>query len=593
MPSIAELQSQQLMSARKQSAAMAGGQESFRAVSQETLVAPTSDLTDRRTLADWMEVVVAVEPGVVVASEAAHGILADGTTDNASALNALFASGAKDIYLPPGVYNFGSQLTIPSYVRVRGAGLGATILRGTFATGNAIVLGTAATLEGVGVTHSGSRTAGYSVVMDGSNRATVRDCEFQNYFLAISMKGANAGSLIVGARILRCTFFNPKTGTGSGGIVVDFYSSCIIDDITMIGPSSTPWPDFGLRLGAGDTFFGDNSNISNHGQALLIDPDSGSGCYSPTFTNFVFDNAHNAGGTASAVVFAPGSTGAVRNARFTSCWFGFADAQGCRINPTGPVDGVEFVNCEFNDNGDSGIRVNGTNIKNWSVIGGSGAGNTTAAINISGGASYFRIEGFTAGDIASRGVNGKGITIQSGTSDYYIVTGNICVGNTTAQIEDAGTGTHKLVDFNQTGVAGFTDNAIIRADGTFGRRQNSGVTVGDDDRIVAPGGLQSRQLTVADDAATSFTVPGSAESFMLFLMSISNLAGMVTGRATSSVYTTKIGGGADLAVTTGALTGTTGADGKLTVSAHTDGKVYIENRMGLSLSFGVVLFAAG
>lgn len=37
---------------------------------------------------------------------------------------------------------------------------------------------------------------------------------------------------------------------------------------------------------------------------------------------------------------------------------------------------------------------------------------------------------------------------------------------------------------------------------------------------------------------------------------------------------------ADLAATTGVLTGTTGTDGKFTVSAHTDGKLYLENRLG-------------
>jgi hypothetical protein len=34
--------------------------------------------------------------------------------------------------------------------------------------------------------------------------------------------------------------------------------------------------------------------------------------------------------------------------------------------------------------------------------------------------------------------------------------------------------------------------------------------------------------------------------------------------------------------TTGALTGTTGADGDLTVSAHSDGNIYLENRRGAS-----------
>lgn len=36
-------------------------------------------------------------------------------------------------------------------------------------------------------------------------------------------------------------------------------------------------------------------------------------------------------------------------------------------------------------------------------------------------------------------------------------------------------------------------------------------------------------------------------------------------------------------VTTGALTGTTGVNGNVTVSAHTDGNIYVENRSGVTL----------
>lgn len=45
----------------------------------------------------------------------------------------------------------------------------------------------------------------------------------------------------------------------------------------------------------------------------------------------------------------------------------------------------------------------------------------------------------------------------------------------------------------------------------------------------------------------------------------------------------------DIEVTTGALTGTTGTDVKCTVSAHTDGDIYIENRLGVSISLGYTL----
>ena len=42
----------------------------------------------------------------------------------------------------------------------------------------------------------------------------------------------------------------------------------------------------------------------------------------------------------------------------------------------------------------------------------------------------------------------------------------------------------------------------------------------------------------------------------------------------------------------GALAGTTGTDGKFTVSANTDGKVYFENRMGASVTFGYIFIGS-
>jgi hypothetical protein len=47
--------------------------------------------------------------------------------------------------------------------------------------------------------------------------------------------------------------------------------------------------------------------------------------------------------------------------------------------------------------------------------------------------------------------------------------------------------------------------------------------------------------------------------------------------------------GAEVAVTTGALDGTTGTDGKFTISPHTDSKIYIENRRGTTISIGITL----
>lgn len=101
------------------------------------------------------------------------------------------------------------------------------------------------------------------------------------------------------------------------------------------------------------------------------------------------------------------------------------------------------------------------------------------------------------------------------------------------------------------------------------------------------------QYTVADDAATSFTPMTTAGLILIQSRSAP------TTNYLLSFYVTSAGGsfsptyaiGSNTVVTTGALTGTTGTDGKLTLSVNTsDGKIYIENRTGASRNIMVKIW---
>lgn len=100
----------------------------------------------------------------------------------------------------------------------------------------------------------------------------------------------------------------------------------------------------------------------------------------------------------------------------------------------------------------------------------------------------------------------------------------------------------------------------------------------------------SGAVTIADDAATSFTptLTGTSGILIVFKHFISSATCTSTSliaafRASTVGYIGGIVTGADYTLTAGtALTGTTGSDGKINVSSHTDGKIYIENRLGTS-----------
>lgn len=94
--------------------------------------------------------------------------------------------------------------------------------------------------------------------------------------------------------------------------------------------------------------------------------------------------------------------------------------------------------------------------------------------------------------------------------------------------------------------------------------------------------MKTGKATIADDAATSLTP--ELQSGLIIITVVGTDASTqgifafdaASGGATCTLVTTAT----NMAATTGALTGTTGTDTELTVSAHTDGKIYIENRLG-------------
>jgi len=97
--------------------------------------------------------------------------------------------------------------------------------------------------------------------------------------------------------------------------------------------------------------------------------------------------------------------------------------------------------------------------------------------------------------------------------------------------------------------------------------------------------------SLADDAATSITPPaGTSGILKVWVATASGFFAEVYYRVSGTPLTEEGYKGANTELTTGALTGTTGTDTKLTVSSHSDGSVYIENRTGASRSIGYCWF---
>lgn len=372
--------------------------------------------------------------------------IGDGTTDDTAAiqaaLNTLIGGGICE--LPKGNYKI-SSLTIPDGVSIVGEGAFASVLVTNSATANVLTFGISSGIFNLKISSSVTKTSGFYVDVQG-NGGVISNCEFDGYYIAISV-GTVGNPVIVGTIVENCEFRLPNTGAGSGAVQFLNFSNGEMRNCIITGSAGTQ-PGFGVRYQNGDTAFLTDCNITLHGRALLIDTPPTLNVYALTIANCVFDSAGTiAGGVAvSSAEIVP--SGGVYDTRISNCWFGLSASKfGCHIIPVGAgiVDGIVFSGCEFTKNGDGGFIANGTGVKNWFINGGFSTGNVNSGLRASGGTSNFTIVGHTAGNIAGRGANNYGIKVDNAASDNYLIANNNVVGNTTAGIQDEGTGTNARV----------------------------------------------------------------------------------------------------------------------------------------------------
>lgn len=108
------------------------------------------------------------------------------------------------------------------------------------------------------------------------------------------------------------------------------------------------------------------------------------------------------------------------------------------------------------------------------------------------------------------------------------------------------------------------------------------------------GSLYGDYVNIADDDFTTITPDNVWGAILLWYRSGDGAGVWLFGayRASDPAWSTKFDGGSTTVMSTGALNGTTGVDGQFTVSPHTDGKIYLENRAG-GTSIGVQILLLG
>lgn len=125
----------------------------------------------------------------------------------------------------------------------------------------------------------------------------------------------------------------------------------------------------------------------------------------------------------------------------------------------------------------------------------------------------------------------------------------------------------------QTSGAGVTVDGVVNKDST----------------VYAKTFVSANGFNINDDSVVVFTPVSPFGIIFVNARSSGQGANSAVGifRAVATAFMNSIYAGSSVAFTTGALTGTTGTDGKLTISAHSDGNIYIENRLGATRSYSI------
>lgn len=136
--------------------------------------------------------------------------------------------------------------------------------------------------------------------------------------------------------------------------------------------------------------------------------------------------------------------------------------------------------------------------------------------------------------------------------------------------------------------------ATLQVDGDLVVGDGAGGTVG---KITATGIIEAKRfrtgiLVIGDDSVGLIQLSfGSAGILLLMSNSSPTMRNaIVSFRADTNPFCSLISG-ANIAVTTGVLVGTTGSDVAMTISAHSDYIIYVENRTGATRSIRYMVIA--
>lgn len=420
---------------------------------------------------------------------------ADSTTAIQNAINSWNGNGGT-VFLPAGTFKINSLLTVPaSNTYILGAGIGATTLTSSSATAGGISF-SGAQNQGIAdllITSSITQTAGSAVTVSGVRSFTMERLKITNAFLGINIVGG------VIQYYTNLEFIN----TVNTVIYINGGNDQFLKNIVADAPPASQ-PVAGIRINKTDAVWMDSVDMIHSGTGLLVDPQGATDYVAWLFiSNSAFDT-----GSGIGISLAPANASAfIKGTTISGSWTATNTTFGFNISGVGTVDGVRVVGHRSFNNGQSGYFVTGGGTRaNIQFNDSDASGNSTApsgtysGFDIGAAISGFSITNCRSGQEALfANSQSRGIIINPGASNNYVLMGNDVRGNINAGILDLGSGTTKIVKGN-LGYNPIASTAITVTASPFTFTNNTGDTV----NVFVTGGTVS-SVTVGGNAVAAAT----------------------------------------------------------------------------------------
>lgn len=186
-------------------------------------------------------------------------------------------------------------------------------------------------------------------------------------------------------------------------------------------------------------------------------------------------------GTGDGIKVAPTASATVKGCNFEGCWTSSNTLQGVNVDGAGTVNGLRFNGHRSYANVRSGYYLNNTgSVSNCAFVSCEASGNsasssgTYSGFDIAANIGAFSIVGCRSGPMSGLGdTQARGVLVNPGTSDDYVIVGNDLRGNTTGMVE-GGSGTAKHVAHNLNATTSATGSSTV-AVGTSSRTITHGL----------------------------------------------------------------------------------------------------------------------